>query len=109
MKKLMIVLVLVMAAMVVNAQRTPVKVADLQKSISEYITKDYTGFIIKDAIKVVANNAITYEVAITKGSTSETLVFDKDGKFLNKMAIKTGVPEKTGSSHMAHRPIQKKK
>jgi hypothetical protein len=109
MKKLMIVLVLVMAAMVVNAQRTPVKVADLQKSISEYITKDYTGFIIKDAIKVVANNAITYEVAITKGSTSETLVFDKDGKFLNKMAMKTGVPEKTGSSHMAHRPIQKKK
>ena len=109
MKKLMIVLVLVMAAMVVNAQRTPVKVADLQKSISDYITKDYTGFIIKDAIKVMANNAVTYEVAITKGSTSETLVFDKDGKFLNKLAMKTGAPEKTGISHMAHKPVQKKK
>ena len=109
MKKLMIVMVLVLAAMVVNAQRTPVKVADLQKSISDYITKDYTGFIIKDAIKVVANNAVTYEVAIIKGSTSETLVFNKDGKFLNKLAMKTGTPEKTGSSHIAHMPVQKKK
>lgn len=109
MKKLMIVMVLVMAAMVVNAQRTPVKVADLQKSITEYITKDYAGFIIKDATKVEANNAVTYEVAIAKGTTSESLVFDKDGKFLNKLAMKTGAPEKTGSTHIAHKPVQKKK
>jgi hypothetical protein len=108
MKKLMFVMVLVMTAMVVNAQRTPVKVADLQKSITEYITKDYAGFIIKDATKIVANNLVTYEVAITKGSTSDTLVFDKDGKFLNKLAMKTGTPGKTGSTHMAHKPVQKK-
>lgn len=109
MKKLMFIMVLVMTALVVNAQRTPVKVADLQKSITNYITKDYAGFIIKDATKIVANNVVTYEVVITKGSTSDTLVFDKDGKFLNKLAMKTGTPGKTGSSHLAHRSVQKRK
>jgi hypothetical protein len=109
MKKLMFVLVLVMAALVVNAQRTPVKVADLQKSITDNIAKDYTGFIIKDATKVVENSIVKYEVAIAKGPTSETLVFDKDGKFLNKLTMKTGTPEKSGNTHMAHQPVPKKK
>jgi hypothetical protein len=108
MKKLMFVMVLLMAALVVNAQRTPLKVADLQKSVTDYITKDFNGFIIKDATKVVTNNVTTFEVAITKGSTSETLVFDKDGKFLNKMAMKTGMAEKTAYKPSAHKPIAHK-
>jgi hypothetical protein len=108
MKKLMFIMVLVMTALVVNAQRTPVKVADLQKSITDNITKNYAGFIIKDATKVVENNVVKFEVAITKGSTSETLIFDKDGKFLNKLAMKTGAPLKTGSSHRAHKVVQKR-
>jgi hypothetical protein len=101
-------MVLVMTALVVNAQRTPVKVADLQKSITDNITKNYAGFIIKDATKVVENNVVKFEVAITKGSTAETLIFDKDGKFLNKLAMKTGAPVKTGSSHRAHKVVQKR-
>ena len=105
----MFVMVLMMAALVVNAQRTPVKVADLQKSITDNITKDYAGFIIKDATKVVENNVVKYEVAITKGPTSETLVFDKDGKFLNKLAMKTGATGKSGNTHLAHKPVAKKK
>jgi len=105
----MFVLVLVMATLVVNAQRTPVKVADLQKSITDNITKDYAGFIIKDATKVVENNVVKYEVAIAKGATSETLVFDKDGKFLNKMAIKAGAPGKSGKTHLTKKPVVKKK
>jgi translation initiation factor 2 beta subunit (eIF-2beta)/eIF-5 len=110
MKKLMFVMVLVMAALVVNAQRTPVKTADLQKSIIDRINKDYVGYVIKDATKVVANNVTTYEVAIVKGVTSETLVFDKDGKFLNKMAMTTGTKEKSGNAHLAaHKPVQKRR
>jgi len=61
MKKLLFVMVLVMGALVVNAQRTPVKVADLQKSITDNITKDYVGFTIKDATKVVEKDVVTYE------------------------------------------------
>jgi len=44
MKKLLFIMVLVMGALVVNAQRTPVKIVDLQKSITDNIAKDYVGF-----------------------------------------------------------------
>jgi hypothetical protein len=90
MKKLLFVMVLVMAAMVVNAQRTPVKVMDLQKSITDNISKDYVGFTVKEATKVVVNNATTFEVVIAKGTTQETLLYDKDGKFMKKVTVKAG-------------------
>jgi hypothetical protein len=96
MKKLLFVMVLVMGALVVNAQRTPVKVADLQKSITDNITKDYAGFIVKDATKVVENNVTTYEVVVAKGSMEEKLLYDGTGKFLKKLEAKGGMakPEK---------------
>ncbi len=106
-------MVLVMAAFIANAQRTPIKVSDLQKPITDNIAKDYAGFTIKDALKIVDNNVTTYEVVITKGTTSETLVYDSNGKFLNKETLKTGSYEKSGmkegSKHMAHKPVPKKK
>jgi len=90
MKKLLFVMVLVMGALVVNAQKTPVKVADLQKSITDNIAKDYVGFTIKDATKVVENNVVTYDVVVVKGTTQETLCYDNTGKFLKKMGAKVG-------------------
>jgi len=83
-------MVLVMGALVVNAQRTPVKVADLQKSITDNVAKDYVGFTIKDATKVVENNVVTYEVVIAKGTMQETLSYDNTGKFLKKLTVKAG-------------------
>ena len=83
-------MVLVMGALVVNAQRTPVKVANLQKSITDNVAKDYVGFTIKDATKVVENNVVTYEVVITKGTMQDTLSYDNTGKFLKKLTVKAG-------------------
>jgi hypothetical protein len=91
MKKLLFVMVLVMGALVVNAQRTPVKVADLQKSITDNIAKDYVGFTIKDATKVVENNVTTFNVVVTKGTMQETLCYDSTGKFLKKLEAKGGM------------------
>ena len=90
MKKLLFVMVLIMGAIVVNAQRTPVKVADLQKPIIDNVAKDFAGFTIKDATKVVENNVTTYEVVINKGTTQETLCYDNAGKFLKKLDAKAG-------------------
>ena len=96
MKKVLFVLVLIMAVLVVNAQttkttvskaqstRTTVMVADLQKAITDNIAKDYVGFTIKEATSVTTNNTITYDIVIVKGTTIETLVYDKDGKFVKK-------------------------
>lgn len=80
-------MVFFMGVLVANAQmsHTKVKPADLPKAITENVTKDYSGYMIKDATKVTDNKTITYDVKITKGNTSETLVYDKDGKFLRKM------------------------
>ena len=90
MKKLLFVIAFVMGALVVNAQRTPVKVADLQKSITDNITKEYFGFTIKDATKVVEKDIVTYDVVVVKGTTQETLCYDSTGKFLKKMGAKAG-------------------
>jgi hypothetical protein len=90
MKKLLFVMVLVMGALVVNAQKTPVKVSDLQKSITDNIAKDYAGFTIKEATKVVENNVVTFDVVVVKGTMQETLSYDNTGKFLKKMGEKVG-------------------
>ena len=109
MKKLMFALALVMAAMAANAQRIVIKTSDLQKSITGMIAKDYPGYVISKADKVVTKKDTTYEVVITKGYNSETLAFDRDGKFINKVAIKSGIPEKSqGSKSLAnHKPASR--
>jgi|NGEPerStandDraft_6_1074524.scaffolds.fasta_scaffold119043_2 hypothetical protein len=97
MKRVLLVLVLIMAVLVVNAQatkttvtnakstRTTVKVAELQKTITDNIAKDYVGYTIKEATSITANNTVTYDVVIVKGTTTETLVYDKDGTFVKKL------------------------
>lgn len=95
MKKVVFVLVLIMAALVVNAQtRVTLKVADLPKAITENIAKDYAGFTIKGATKVTTNNVVTYDVVIVKGTMTETLVYDKDGKFVKKVTQTAGTTVK---------------
>ena len=100
MKKVLFVLVIMMTVLTVNAQttkttvtnakstRTTVKVADLQKNITDNIAKDYAGFTIKEASSITKNNITNYDVVIAKGSTTETLVYDKDGMFVKKMPAK---------------------
>lgn len=110
MKKVLFVIVLLIAALVVNAQttgtsttkaktttttvtdqtavRTNVLVGELPKVITEYLAKDYAGFTVKEATSVSLNNIITYEVVIVKGTAIETLIFDKGGKFLKKLEPK---------------------
>ena len=78
---------LIMAVLVANAQITKVQVksSDLPKAITDNIAKNYAGYTIKEATKVTENKVVTYDVLINKGTMSETLVYDKDGKFLRKM------------------------
>jgi hypothetical protein len=115
MKRLFVVMVLMMAVLALNAQRTPVKVSDLNKAITDNIAKDYSGFTIKDATQVINNGVTTFEVVIAKGATSETLSYDKDGKFLNKVTMKTGMTEKpvmkgkSSSEKTTHKPVPKKR
>jgi hypothetical protein len=97
MKKALLVLVLIVAVLAVNAQvtkttvvkekplRAVVLVADLQKAITDNIAKDFVGYTIKEAASVTLNNVVTYEVVVTKGTMAETLVYDKEGRFIKKL------------------------
>ncbi len=97
MKKVVVVFVLIMAVLAINAQTTPttvtkelpvrttVMVADLQKAITDNIAKDYVGYTIKEASSVTSNGIVTFEVVVVKGTTTETLVYDKEGKFIKKL------------------------
>lgn len=103
MKKLMLILVLVMSVMAVKAQdvKTPaakdskttitspaatVKVADLPKSVTDYIAKDYPGYTVKEASSMTGKNGLNYHVVVMKGTESESLLFDKDGTFLKNLS-----------------------
>jgi len=103
MKKVLFALVLIMAVLVVNAQttnppitkekplRTVVMVADLQKTITDNIAKDYVGYTIKEAASITANSIVTYEVVIVKGTITETLIYDKNGLFVKKLPPPTPI------------------
>lgn len=58
---------------------------------------NYAGFTIKEASSMTANNVVTYHVIVAKGSTTETLVYDKDGMFVKKL------PKITAKHHTAKR------
>lgn len=97
MKKVLVVFVLVMAVLAVNAQttkstetkeipvRTTILVADLQEAITDNIAKDYVGYTIKEATKVVKKDVVKYKVVVVKDNETETLVYDNEGKFLKKL------------------------
>jgi hypothetical protein len=91
MKKLLIMMVMVMGAVVVNAQRSPVKLPDLPKGVTDNIAKDYPGYTIKETTKVIDHGVTTYEIVVVKGMTQLTLTFDSNGKFLKKNDAKSGM------------------
>jgi hypothetical protein len=104
MRKILLIAVLLMSVMAVNAQvdttskvmkketretkATPVKLAELPRAITETIARDYPDYSTKEASSIWENNALNYQVVVSKGTESETLVFDKDGKFLKKLPKK---------------------
>lgn len=104
MKKLLFILVLLMTALVINAQRViiPVsssKVSTIPKVIIDNVANEHAGFTIKEAAwdwstTVVPNNIFIYEVVTTNGTADEILLYDKDGKFLKKGVAKEATAEK---------------
>ena len=93
-------MVLAMSVLIVSGQvdttkkemkpkATTVKGADLPRAITDNIARDYPGFTVKEASSATMDNALHYHVVIAKGTETETLMFDRDGKFLKKLAKKT--------------------
>ena len=61
---------------------TEIAVNTLPKSVSEYITKNYSGQKIKEASKIVdAKKVTTFEAEVKEGD----LIFDSNGNFMKKV------------------------
>ena len=65
--------------------RTEVKITDLKKEITDLITKDYPDYKIIQAFKVDRPENSQFVVVINKEKSRISLIFDKNGKFLNKI------------------------
>jgi hypothetical protein len=96
MKKTALLIVSVLFAAFTFAQtKTELKPADLSKSAAEYITKNFAGYSIDKVFKCDNKGTITSEVLVAKGTDKQNLVFDKDGKFVKKEAVKSEVKPAT--------------
>jgi hypothetical protein len=85
MKKALLIFILGVLSTVIFAQtKTELKTSELQKPISDYISKNFTGYNIVKAFKVDAKGVITFDVCVSKDKNHEKLFFDKDGKFVRK-------------------------
>ena len=88
MKKIAFILAFVMIAAFVTAQtRTEVKQNDLPKAITANITKDFSGFTVQKAYKIMNNNVTSWEVTVFKGSDKERLYYDANYAFVRKEPV----------------------
>jgi hypothetical protein len=88
MKKILFFMSFLLTALAVHSQtsivikdksdRTPILIEELKTPVTSGIAKDYAGFIINQATRVVRNNVITYEIIIVQGTTTDTLFYDQN-------------------------------
>ncbi|MEO8398358.1 MAG: hypothetical protein ABI550_00945 [Ignavibacteriaceae bacterium] len=64
---------------------TVMKTSELSKNIHSFISKNYKGYEITEAAKIIdANGNVSYEAEVSKGKVKKDVVFDKDGKLMKK-------------------------
>jgi archaellum component FlaF (FlaF/FlaG flagellin family) len=69
---------------------TGVDLKDLPKTIASYVQQKYAGFKITETTKIVnSKNNLNYEIEITKDQKKKDLLFDKDGKLIEKKKNQT--------------------
>lgn len=101
MKKLILISVILLSAVVMNAQvQSPtaknnsapgsIKISELPKAITDNIAKSYAGYTIKEAFTIMQEGKKDFKVIINKGTINETLLYDPQGNFIKKMEANSG-------------------
>jgi hypothetical protein len=62
--------------------RTTLSLKEVKSDITKYIKKNYEEYKLREAFMYEE----VYSAKIVKGDAAETLIFDKDGKFVKKVA-----------------------
>jgi len=67
----------------VLSTETTIKLSELPKGVEEYINKNYKGYKVTEASKIVdSHGRTTFEAEVSKDGKSKDLIFDKEGKFV---------------------------
>ncbi|NTW33381.1 MAG: hypothetical protein HGB12_12290 [Bacteroidetes bacterium] len=78
-------------------QKTSIKIAELQKTITDNITNEFSNCKILEAYKL-GDGAVVYQVVVEKDAKKVYLYYDKDGKFLSKTEMLKSKPTPVKSS-----------
>jgi hypothetical protein len=85
MKKLVLVLLVSFCTTVLFAQKTTeVKTKDLPKATTDWVKTNMPPATIQKSIKLEDKGTVTYNVLVLSAGRKHILVFDKDGKYLQK-------------------------
>ena len=62
-----------------------IKITDLPKGIAAFCEKEFAGYKISEAARIVdASNVVTYEAELKKGKEEFDAIFDDQGKFIKR-------------------------
>ena len=79
----------------IEETETEIAVSELPSNIIPYITKNFKGYKVTAAAKIVKeDNDVTYEAEITKYKTHKDLIFNQDGIIVKKHKEKKEKPDK---------------
>ena len=68
--------------------KTEIKTSAIPKGISDYISKNFSGYTITKAFKVDNKGIMSTEVMVLKGTEKYKLAFSKEGRLVKKEALK---------------------
>lgn len=89
-KNLLLTMVMVaLVTAIIASTKTSIKPSDLPKAVTEDISKNYSGYSIKEAFKVENKGVTQFEVLVQKANNKLVLIYDKEGKFVKKSSVST--------------------
>lgn len=69
---------------------TVIEIKDLPKDVESFVMKNYQDYKITEAAKIMDDKGVlTYEAEISKDKEKKDLLFDKDGKIIDKKIEKS--------------------
>jgi hypothetical protein len=60
--------------------------SELPNAVKNLLAKDYAGYKVNEAAKIISGNETKYEAEVKKGKELMDLIFAEDGKLVKKMA-----------------------
>jgi len=70
---------------IIQETETAIQISELPKSATSFVDKNYSGFKISEAAKILdLKGEITFEAEITKNNVKKDLLFDSKGNVKNK-------------------------